>query len=90
MVNRLVKSSHPVDLRFFFFNCNLVCCFLIENGTSRRSNISVEFFDLGFRVRAPGDLSPIELDSTLDLLYSRVKEQENNQVNQVSQRNLIS
>lgn len=44
----------------------------------------MEFFDLGFRVMAPGDLKPVELDATLDLLYSRVKEQENNQINQVS------
>lgn len=55
----------------------------IEKGNSRRSNISVEFSDLGFRVMAPGDLSAIELDSTLDMLYSRVKEQELNQTNQV-------
>lgn len=55
-----------------------------ENGANKRSNISVEFSDLGFRVMAPGDLTPIELDSTLDMLYSRVKEQENNQINQVS------
>lgn len=56
---------------------------LLENGAPKRSNISVEFSDLGFRVLAPGDLTPTELDSTLDMLYSRVKEQENNQVNQV-------
>lgn len=33
---------------------------------------------------APGDLSPIELDATLNMLYSRVQEQERNQSNQVS------
>lgn len=60
-----------------------------ENGASRRSNISVEFSNLGFRVMAPGDLTPTELDSTLDMLYSRVKEQENNQVNQVSVKRLF-
>lgn len=54
-----------------------------EDGVSRRSNISVEFFELGFRVSAPGDLTAMELDSTLDLLFSRVKEQENNQLYQV-------
>lgn len=61
----------------------------LENGSSKRSNISVEFSDLGFRVLAPGDLSESELDSTLDLLYSRVKEQENNQINQVSFKYVI-
>lgn len=50
---------------------------------NKRSNISVEFFDLGFRVLAPGDLSPSEQDSTLNLLYSRVKGQENNQLAQL-------
>lgn len=32
---------------------------------------------------APGDLSAIELDATLNMLYSRVQEQEHNQTNQV-------
>lgn len=58
----------------------------VENGVPKRTNISVEFFDLGFRVMAPGDLSSVELDTTLDMLYSRVKEQENNQINQVSSK----
>lgn len=54
------------------------------DGLPKRSTISVEFYDLGFRVLAPGDLSDFELDSTLDLLYSRVKSQEQNQLEQVS------
>lgn len=54
-----------------------------ENGQPRRSNISVEYFDLGFRVVAPGDLADAELDSALDLLYSRVKSQEENQLMQL-------
>lgn len=44
----------------------------------------MEFSDLGFRVLAPGDLSDTELDATLNMLYSRVQEQENNQIYQVS------
>lgn len=55
-----------------------------ENGLPKRSNISVEFFNLGFRVLAPGDLMATELDSTLNLLYTRVKEQENKQLAQAS------
>lgn len=54
------------------------------NGMPKRSTISVEFFDLGFRIRAPGDLSDEELDATLDLLYSRVQNQEKTQLIQVS------
>lgn len=54
-----------------------------DNGMSKRSTISVEFSDLGFRIRAPGDLRDDELDSTLDLLYSRVKNQEKTQLVQL-------
>lgn len=54
------------------------------NGMPKRSTISVDFNDLGFRIRAPGDLSDEELDSTLDMLYSRVKNQEKTQLMQVS------
>lgn len=54
------------------------------NGVSKRSTVSIEFMDLGFRIRAPGDLSDAELDSTLDLLYNRVKNQEKTQLIQVS------
>lgn len=68
----------------FFWNFKTVFFFSLENGNSRRSNISVEFSDLGFRVLAPGDLNASELDATLDMLYSRVKEQETNQISQVS------
>lgn len=53
------------------------------NGMTRRSTISVEFSDLGFRIRAPGDLSGNELDSTLDMLHNRVKNQEKTQLIQV-------
>lgn len=55
----------------------------LEWTNGKRSTISVEFLDLGFRVLAPGDLSDDELDSTLDLLYSRVQGQERNQRAQV-------
>lgn len=53
------------------------------NGLPKRSNISVEFYDLAFRVRSPGDLSDEELDSTLDILQTRVVEQEKTQLRQV-------
>lgn len=53
------------------------------NGQSKRSSISVEFSDLGFRVRSPGDLSDSELDATLDLLYNRVTDQELTQLMQL-------
>nr|CAD7405376.1 unnamed protein product [Timema cristinae] len=42
----------------------------------RRTGITVEFSDLGFRVLAPGKLSPKKLDEALDSVYSRVANQE--------------
>jgi ATP-dependent DNA helicase Q4 len=54
-----------------------------ENGLPKRSTISVSFFDLGFRVRAPGDLTDTELDDTLDMLYERVTKQERAQLLQL-------
>ncbi|XP_065086444.1 ATP-dependent DNA helicase Q4 [Ochlerotatus camptorhynchus] len=55
----------------------------IENNARQRSPISVSFFDLGFRIRAPGDLTDEELDKTLDSLYDRVSSQERAQLLQL-------
>lgn len=53
------------------------------NGSSRRSQISVSFSDLGFRIRSPGDLTDEELDSALDSLSKRTSSQELTQLIQV-------
>lgn len=53
------------------------------NGAPKRSAISVDYSDLGFRIRAPGDLSDEELDATLDMLYNRVQSQEKTQLMQL-------
>lgn len=55
-----------------------------ENGFPKRSNISVQFLNLGFRLRAPGDLTDDELDNTLDMLYDRVLSQERTELVQVT------
>ncbi|EAT37064.1 AAEL010904-PA [Aedes aegypti] len=55
----------------------------IENNVRTRTPISVNFFDLGFRIRAPGDLTDDELDKTLDTLYERVSGQERAQLVQL-------
>lgn len=47
-----------------------------EDGTTKRSKITVELSSLGFRVRAAGDLKPTDLDLALDYLYTRVQNQE--------------
>lgn len=49
------------------------------NGQPKRSLISIQFDDIGFRIRSPGDLDDDELDATLDLLYNRVTTQERTQ-----------
>ncbi|XP_053674336.1 uncharacterized protein LOC128724638 [Anopheles nili] len=53
------------------------------NNVSKRSPLTVTFFELGFRVRAPGDLSDDELDCALDGLYERVTCQERTQLAQL-------
>lgn len=55
-----------------------------ENGQSKRSNLTVQFLNLGFRIRAPGDLTDEELDDTLDMLYGRVLSQEKAELVQVN------
>ncbi|XP_053687852.1 ATP-dependent DNA helicase Q4 [Sabethes cyaneus] len=56
---------------------------VVENNVRKRSPISVSFYDLGFRMRAPGDLSDDELDTNLDSLYTRVMNQEKTQLVQL-------
>lgn len=46
------------------------------NGQPRKSGLTVEFSDLGFRVQAPGNLTGEELDSALNCLLQRVESQE--------------
>lgn len=43
---------------------------------SKRTGISVDFVDLGFRVLTRGDMTPSELDEALDYLINRVNNQE--------------
>lgn len=54
----------------FFFH-------VLANGVPKRSSLTVEFSNLGFRLLAPGNLTGDQLDDTLDYLYKRVVDQEN-------------
>ena len=47
-----------------------------DGGTWKKTGISVEFSDLGFRVLTRGDMSPSELDESLECLVKRVENQE--------------
>lgn len=46
------------------------------NNQPKRSTISVQLSNLGFRLLAPGNLSDEQLDQALDSLYTRVVDQE--------------
>lgn len=58
-----------------------------EGGLSRRSQLKIEFNTLGFRIKAPGDLSPSELDSILDDLHGTVLSQEKAMLYQLEESN---
>ncbi|XP_033149583.1 ATP-dependent DNA helicase Q4 [Drosophila busckii] len=53
------------------------------NGYPKRSPITVSFFDLGFRIKAPGDFTEAEIDDALDTLYERSVKQERTQLIQL-------
>lgn len=53
------------------------------NNQPKRSLLNVQFSNLGFRVLAPGNLSPAELDEALDSLYDHVVTQEKTALQQL-------
>ncbi|KAL1518211.1 hypothetical protein ABEB36_001870 [Hypothenemus hampei] len=55
----------------------------LEWASGKRSKLTVQFMDLGFRLLAPGNLSDDELDETLDNLYSQVRDQETKALKQL-------
>lgn len=57
---------------------------LSVNNQPKRSTISVQLSDLGFRLLAPGNLTEEQLDDALDSLYNRVIDQEQKAVLQLN------
>ncbi|XP_013112957.2 uncharacterized protein LOC106091083 [Stomoxys calcitrans] len=53
------------------------------NGYPKRSPITVSFYELGFRIKAPGDFTIEEIDDALDILYNRCVKQEKTQLIQL-------
>nr|XP_012232779.1 PREDICTED: ATP-dependent DNA helicase Q4 [Linepithema humile] len=53
------------------------------NGKAKRSAISVHYDKLGLRVKAPGDLTDVELDEALDALIARTQSQESLRLQQL-------
>ncbi|RVE43947.1 hypothetical protein evm_011416 [Chilo suppressalis] len=60
---------------------------ITENGMTKRSQLKVELNTLGFRVKAPGDLNPTELDNILDDLHNSVVSQEKARLYQLEEIN---
>lgn len=58
---------------------------ITKDGTSKRSHLKVEFHTLGFKLKAPGDLSASELDNILDDLHKIVYDQEKNMLHQLEE-----
>ncbi|XP_024874723.1 ATP-dependent DNA helicase Q4 [Temnothorax curvispinosus] len=53
------------------------------DGRMKRSAISVKYDKLGLRVKAPGDLTDVELDEALDALIARTQTQESSCLQQL-------
>ncbi|CAH2091134.1 unnamed protein product [Euphydryas editha] len=62
---------------------------ITKDGVSKRSHLKVEFNTLGFRLKAPGDLSASELDSVLDELHNTVHTQEKVMLCQLEEINKV-
>lgn len=56
--------------------CRHILVLFLVNNQPKRSAISVQLSDLGFRLLAPGNLTGEQLDEALDSLYNRVVDQE--------------
>lgn len=54
----------------------IIHVFILENNKSKKSGITVQFLDLGFRIMAPGNLTSEQLDEALDSLYNHAYSQE--------------
>jgi ATP-dependent DNA helicase Q4 len=65
-----------MDFEFFFRICFTYTTYFSADGKMKRSAISVHYDKLGLRVKAPGDLTDIELDEALDALIARTQSQE--------------
>lgn len=72
---RVVLYANYIEITYILY--------LLVNGYPKRSPISVNFFDLGFRIKAPGDFTEAEIDDALDTLYTRSVMQERTQLIQL-------
>ena len=57
--------------------------FVSDAGVPNKSGVIVEFSDLAFHLRSPGDLSTTELDEIVDFLTNFLNDQERNELFQL-------
>jgi len=64
----------------------LSCKYAIHSGPDgwKKSGVMVEFSDLSFHLRSPGDLEPEELDEVVDFLADRMDAQERTELYHLS------
>lgn len=65
-----------MDFEFFLGMYFTYMTYFSADGRIKRSAISVHYDKLGLRVKAPGDLTDVELDEALDALIARTQFQE--------------
>lgn len=80
-----VLSSFLLEMDFeFFIRIRLAyTIYFSADGKMKRSAISIHYDKLGLRVKAPGDLTDIELDEALDALIARTQSQESLRLQQL-------
>lgn len=61
-----------------------ICSHYAGDGGPRKSGVLVEFTDLAFHLRTPGDLTDDELDDIVDFLNERVQTQESTEIFQLN------
>ncbi|KAH8235064.1 hypothetical protein KR032_008305 [Drosophila birchii] len=80
-----VKSKFALEFSQMkiYLTYSLFFNYIQVNGFPKRSPITVSFYDLGFRIKVPGDFTETEIDGALDTLYTRSVKQERTQLIQL-------
>ena len=76
----MIPTSYGWSLKTSASAKILKCKYLYLGGI-KRSGLTVNFSELGFRVHSRGDMTENQLDEILNILYGRTVYQEKNQLN---------
>ena len=57
---------------------------IFSSGGPKRTGVMVEFSDLAYHFRTPGDFTTEELDSILQFMHERVQRQEKSEIRNLS------